>query len=461
MLRQGAADLVAVGLARRRPLDIKNRRVVAGDLQCPVSQAGGPLRHPRQRVKRRLRANKLRALLTMLGIIIGIGSVIGIVMVGDSMTNSMTSSLQEMGANTVQISLQQRESENGTSYSVYMDEEDYINDEMIEAFLQDYGDVVESVSLQESMGSGRVTEGHRYANVSISGVNSGYQSANHLTMLGGRFIGDKDNKGVKNVAVVSDRLVNNMFGQGQNPLGKEIKVNCGKEQYTFTIIGVYQYEQNAMMAMMGAASSDADITTDLFIPIQTEWKLTGTIEGYYYINVMTKQGTDSRALAQDFQDYFNRFYTRNQDFQIMAISLDSVIDQYASMMGTVQVAIAVIAAISLLVGGIGVMNIMLVSVTERTREIGTRKALGAKNSAIRMQFIVESVIICLIGGIIGIIFGMLLGYAGALLLGFPAHPSVDAILIAVCFSMAIGVFFGYYPANKAAKLDPIEALRYE
>ena len=356
-----------------------------------------------------LRANKMRALLTMLGIIIGIGSVIGIVMVGDSMTNSMTSSLQEMGANTVQISLQQRESENGTSYSVYMDEEDYINDEMIEAFLQDYGDVVESVSLQESMGSGRVTEGHRYANVSISGVNSGYQSANHLTMLGGRFIGDKDNKGVKNVAVVSDRLVNNMFGQGQNPLGKEIKVNCGKEQYTFTIIGVYQYEQNAMMAMMGAAASDADITTDLFIPIQTEWKLTGTIEGYYYINVMTKQGTDSRALAQDFQDYFNRFYTRNQDFQIMAISLDSVIDQYASMMGTVQVAIAVIAAISLLVGGIGVMNIMLVSVTERTREIGTRKALGAKNSAIRMQFIVESVIICLIGGIIGIIFGMLLG----------------------------------------------------
>ena len=408
-----------------------------------------------------LRANKMRALLTMLGIIIGIGSVIGIVMVGDSMTNSMTSSLQEMGANTVQISLQQRESENGTSYSVYMDEEDYINDEMIEAFLHDYGDVVESVSLQESMGSGRVTEGHRYANVSISGVNSGYQSANHLTMLGGRFIGDKDNKGVKNVAVVSDRLVNNMFGQGQNPLGKEIKVNCGKEQYTFTIIGVYKYEQNAMMAMMGAAASDADITTDLFIPIQTEWKLTGTIEGYYYINVMTKQGTDSRALAQDFQDYFNRFYTRNQDFQIMAISLDSVIDQYASMMGTVQVAIAVIAAISLLVGGIGVMNIMLVSVTERTREIGTRKALGAKNSAIRMQFIVESVIICLIGGIIGIIFGMLLGYAGASLLGFPAHPSVDAILIAVCFSMAIGVFFGYYPANKAAKLDPIEALRYE
>ena len=415
-----------------------------------------------------LRANKMRALLTMLGIIIGIGSVIGIVMVGDSMTNSMTSSLQEMGANTVQISLQQRESENGTSYSVYMDEEDYINDEMIEAFLQDYGDVVESVSLQEIMGSGRVTEGHRYANVSISGVNSGYQSANHLTMLGGRFIGDKDNKGVKNVAVVSDRLVNNMFGQGQNPLGKEIKVNCGKEQYTFTIIGVYQYEQNAMMAMMGAASSDADITTDLFIPIQTEWKLTGTIEGYYYINVMTKQGTDSRALAQDFQDYFNRFYTRNQDFQIMAISLDSVIDQYASMMGTVQVAIAVIAAISLLVGGIGIMNIMLVSVTERTREIGIRKALGAQESTILTQFVVEAGVTSALGGCLGIVLGYVVSAIINQILPYiltditlNVTPSADAAAIAVGISCGIGVLFGFLPARRAASLNPIEALRYD
>lgn len=131
------------------------------------------------------------------------------------------------------------------------------------------------------------------------------------------------------------------------------------------------------------------------------------------------------------------------------------------MMGTLSLAIAVIAGISLLVGGVGVMNIMLVSITERTREIGTRKALGATNGSIRVQFIVESVIICLFGGIIGIAVGAGLGSAGANLLGYAATPSVKAIVTAVTFSVAIGVFFGYYPANKAAKLDPIEALRYE
>jgi putative ABC transport system permease protein len=135
--------------------------------------------------------------------------------------------------------------------------------------------------------------------------------------------------------------------------------------------------------------------------------------------------------------------------------MESVIDQINTVMGTINTALSVIAGISLLVGGIGVMNIMLVSVTERTREIGTRKALGATNANIRIQFIVESTIICLIGGFFGVLLGGVLGYFGSSLIG------IGSITLAVGFSMGIGVFFGYYPANKAAKLDPIEALRYE
>jgi putative ABC transport system permease protein len=146
---------------------------------------------------------------------------------------------------------------------------------------------------------------------------------------------------------------------------------------------------------------------------------------------------------------------------VRAFSLESMADTINDVLGTITIAISLIAAISLLVGGIGVMNIMLVSITERTREIGTRKALGAPNSSIRIQFIVESMIICLIGGAIGIVLGLVLGSVGAYFLASPARTSIGNISLAVGFSMAIGIFFGYYPANKAAKLDPIEALRYE
>ncbi len=166
-------------------------------------------------------------------------------------------------------------------------------------------------------------------------------------------------------------------------------------------------------------------------------------------------------MAARLEDFLGRYYRRNDDYTISATSMESIIASVNDMMGTLSIAIAVIAAISLLVGGIGIMNIMLVSVTERTREIGTRKALGATNANIQMQFVVESAMICLVGGMIGIILGAAFGYLGSTLLGVPTLPDLGSVALAVGFSLAVGIFFGYYPASKAAKMDPIEALRYE
>ena len=198
-------------------------------------------------------------------------------------------------------------------------------------------------------------------------------------------------------------------------------------------------------------------------PVSVAKEIADIDRGYSVIQIKaSSEVTDTVAFAQQSEDFLNRtFYRDNNYVELMAMSMDSMLDQMTSTMDMMKVVVSVIAAISLLVGGIGVMNIMLVSVTERTREIGTRKALGAKNSAIRIQFIVESMIICVIGGAIGVVLGTTLGRVGSLALGAAAWPSPFIILVAVGFSMAIGIFFGYYPANKAAKLDPIEALRYE
>lgn len=176
------------------------------------------------------------------------------------------------------------------------------------------------------------------------------------------------------------------------------------------------------------------------------------------ITVGLKEKSD---FANQIEAFFTPYYRNNDTYKISTSTLESMTESMNEMIQTVSIAIAFIAGISLLVGGIGVMNIMLVSITERTREIGTRKALGARDSHIKLQFITESVILCLIGGVLGILAGFLLGAIAATVLGVSATVPVLAILIAVGFSMVIGMFFGYYPASKAAKLNPIDALRYE
>ncbi|HOF94130.1 MAG TPA: ABC transporter permease [Clostridia bacterium] len=413
-----------------------------------------------------LLANKMRALLTMLGIIIGIASVIAILTVGNSMSSAITSTMNDLGGSNIGISLQNRELDFPNMGFSRMhgffsapDEESLITEEMISLMLERYPLEIANVSLSHNVGNGTAVEGHKYANISVTGVNEGFLQANNLKLLTGRSFSNKDLSGLRYGALVSDKLVENMFGGSlSRALGEELRVNVNGEIYTFSILGVYEYEQNAMSISL---ASGKDITTSLFIPITLAKRLTAASPSHQSLMVMVKEGVNSTAFADTLSAFFNRFYINNENFRIATTSMESIIKQVNTMAGTINTALSVIAGISLLVGGIGVMNIMLVSVTERTREIGMRKALGATNANIRAQFITESTIICLIGGVFGVLLGGGLGYWGSSLLGAASGPTLSSIALAVCFSMFIGVFFGYYPANKAAKLDPIEALRYE
>lgn len=401
-----------------------------------------------------LRMNKMRSFLTMLGIIIGIGSVIAIMTVSSSLTSSITSSFDEMGASNITVGLQQTDDSDGN-----LAESDRITDEMLEALKSAFPTQISALSVSESLSSGTIVDGADYANVTVTGINTDYYEANDMTLLAGRRIKEADLTGEKRVIMVSDKVVDNMFdGDLEAALWQEVKVEMSSKYYSYYIVGVYEYDSSTSFS----SSSDEDVTTAAYIPLTTAKAQAHSDAGYTQFTVVTTSEVEEVSSFADMVElFFQSYYRENPDYEISTTTMESLTESMNEMINTVSIAIAFIAGISLLVGGIGVMNIMLVSITERTKEIGTRKALGAKNSSIRLQFIIESMVLCLIGGILGILLGVGLGAIAASVLGFSATAPFAAIVIAVGFSMVIGVFFGYYPANKAAKLNPIDALRYE
>lgn len=409
--------------------------------------------------------NKMRSLLTMLGIIIGIGSVIAIFTIGNSFQGYMSSELQTLGANNITVAVREKDSETSNQrrnpFSVSsglseLNSNDEIQVHMIDALMNEYDESILAINITESVGSGKSINGENYANLSLLGVNEGYLQTNDITLIEGRIFSSDDQTNDRKLALVSSNYVSNLNLEG-SVVGNSVDVLVNNRITSFTIIGVYEYVESSLV---GSTTSEKDVSSNFYIPLNTANKMTGN-NSYQSITIVTESGIDSTMFAKTVNTFMNNYYSNNQNYEISASSLESLADTMSSLLNTLELAISAIAALALLVGGIGVMNIMLVSITERTKEIGTRKALGATNLSIQIQFITESAIITLIGGILGVIFGLLLGFLGSSLLGYPGSADIVDILVAVGTSILIGIFFGYYPANKAAKLDPIEALRYE
>ncbi len=377
-----------------------------------------------------LTSSKMRAFLTMLGIIIGVGSVIILVSLMQGMSNMMTSTFEDMGTNRLTVSVTGR----GSSRSVDVDDMYALYEENPEYF----GAMSPTVSMQATVKQGTTS----YESTTVTGVSEDYRSMQKYDLSEGRWLGYADLENRNKVCVIGSYIAQDAFAG--DALGKTIKVN-GND---FTVIGVLDEQDD---------STEQSSDDCLFLPYTVASKLgQSRVSSYIFMTVDPTLNTDATTVLD------NALYAVFQSTDFYNISdMSEILSSMEELTGTMTLLVVGIAAISLVVGGIGIMNIMLVSVTERTREIGIRKSLGAKRRDIMRQFVIEAATTSACGGIIGIVFGSVVAIVAGKLIGMTVTPSVSAVLVAFGVSVAIGVFFGFMPANKAAKLNPIDALRYD
>lgn len=393
-----------------------------------------------------LRLNKVRTALAMLGVIIGIGSVIALISLGQASQKAITNQIQSLGSNLLTISPGSQMSGNvrgpaNVQTLTLADTQAITSSPQITTINQ--------VSAEYSSRA-QVTAGKNNTNTQVIGILPEYLTIHNLSLQNGSSITTRHLNSLSKVAILGPEVVTDLYGENANPIGQTIRING----QVFNVIGVTS-------AKGGSGFNNQDDL--ILIPLTTAQKL---LFGVDHVSSISVSAVSEKVMPQAEQELTNLLLSRHKikdpqlaDFRIF--SQEDILSTATSVTGTFTTLLSGIAAISLAVGGIGIMNIMLVTVTERTREIGLRKALGAKRKTITLQFLTETVMITFIGGVIGTIIGITVSFVFSNYLNLPLVLSLPSILLAFLVSAGVGILFGWYPAQKAAKLQPIEALRYE
>jgi putative ABC transport system permease protein len=391
-----------------------------------------------------LTANKLRSFLSMLGIIIGVGAVIAIVSVGSGAQSQVTSQISQLGSNIINIG---PGISRGRSGRISFSATDVFTMELAEQLMRNCPSLKNIIPSVQA--SGLLIASNTNYQTSIIGVTPSYQEIYEYYPAVGQFVTTDHEENASNVIVLGAGLAEELF-PGENPLGAKVKLFIRNRNLLFTVIGVMEEKGTGAMG---------NLENQAFIPASVILK---KINNRKYVNGYTAQALSSetaKTAVGEIEYFLTRYLTDTNKFRIT--SQEQILETINQVTGTLSLMLGGIAGISLLVGGIGIMNIMLVSVTERTREIGIRKALGAKRKHILSQFLIESLAMSGFGGLIGIGLGWVGAVGVAKIGGWPLVVTHTSVVVAFSFSLLVGLFFGIYPARKAARLDPVIALSYE
>ena len=373
--------------------------------------------------------NKLRSLLTMLGIVIGVASIIALITIVQGATNSISDQVNALGVNKITINAM------GTPLKQGLSDDDMKSISTV--------DNISGISPTISGRTGIVYNGKAIEKVTVQGKNEVYFNTDSSLLKSGRTINILDLESKNQVAIIGSNIVQELY-YGVDPVGKELMINGT----TYTVIGT-------ITASSGFGSGSNNDT--IIIPYTTALRGLG-VKNISSLDVYLKDTKLADDTVANIKGVLNPAFNYKDD-AFTIFNMGDMIDTFQQMMSMMSLLLAGIAAISLVVGGIGIMNMMLVSITERTTEIGLRKALGATPNRIQLQFIIESIFLSIIGGLIGLILGSLIAYVAAALIGIGFAVTISTISLAVGFSAAVGIVFGYMPARKASRLNPIDALR--